>query len=308
MWVARALQVAARLGIADLLDDGPRPLAELADRAGCDRAALGRLLDALGTVGVFARTGTDGFGHTPMSAVLATGHPRSVGAVARLFGADWQWGAWSGLEHSIRRGDPALDHVLGIGLQAFLDGSPAEGRLFDEAMTGLSRLLNRTILNAYDFSEAGRIADVGGGHGTLLPDILAAVPKPTGVLLDKPAAAAKYRDALRGSDLADRLDVVGCDYFEPLPEKADTIVLNRVLHDWDDGPASVILRTCRDALRPGGGSSRSSSSSPATNAPRSWTCRCWCSAAAVNVPRGKRTTCSRDPASGWCGRSARPRP
>ncbi|MFD7668960.1 methyltransferase [Streptomyces sp. NPDC059788] len=253
MWVARALQVAAQLGIADLLGDEPRTLAELAERSGCHPGALGRLLSALSTVGVFARVGADTFQQTPMSAALAADHPRSVGAVARLFGSDWQWRVWSDLEYSIRQGEPALEHALGTDLLEFLDtSSPESGRLFDEAMTGLSRLLNRTILNAYDFSGAGRIADVSGGHSTLLLDILAAHPEPTGVLFDRPAVAGKYRDALREAGLSGRLDVVECDYRASLPEQVDTAVLNRVLHDWDDASASSILQACRRALRPGG--------------------------------------------------------
>ncbi|MGW5688838.1 methyltransferase [Nonomuraea sp. NPDC003754] len=253
MWIARALQVAAQLRIAEQLGEGPRTLAELAAECGCDPAALGRLISALSTVGFFARTGEDKIQQTPLSAVLADGHPHSVGAVARLFGSNWQWQAWSQLEYSVRHGKPALDQVVGTSLPAFLDTmSPEDGVLFDQAMTGLSRFLNRTILNAYDFSDAGRIADVSGGHGTLLVDILAGDPSLTGVLLDRPAVTAKVREKAREAGLGDRLDVVDCDYLESLPEQADTIVLNRVLHDWDDDSAARILRACRAALRPGG--------------------------------------------------------
>ncbi|SEM92474.1 methyltransferase [Nonomuraea pusilla] len=253
MWVARALQVAAHLRIAEQLAGGPRTLTELATECGCDPAALGRLISALSTVGFFARTAEDKIQQTPLSAVLSDDHPQSVGAVARLFGSNWQWQAWSQLEHSVRNGEPALDQVLGTSLLEFLDTmSPDDGALFDQAMTGLSRFLNRTILNAYDFSGAGRIADVSGGHSTLLIDILAGDPSLSGVLLDRPAITAKVRGRVREAGLGDRLDVVDCDFLRSLPEQADTIVLNRVLHDWDDDAAAGILRACRDALRPGG--------------------------------------------------------
>src|SRR6185369_6499324 len=52
-WVAQAIQVAAELGIADALADGPLPLDELADRVGADPEALGRLMRALISRGIF---------------------------------------------------------------------------------------------------------------------------------------------------------------------------------------------------------------------------------------------------------------
>ena len=52
-WVAQAIQVAAELGIADALAEGPLPLDDLADRVGADPDALRRLMRALISRGVF---------------------------------------------------------------------------------------------------------------------------------------------------------------------------------------------------------------------------------------------------------------
>ena len=253
MWIARSVHVAANLGIADLLAQGPRSVADLASASGTDPGALGRLLHALSTVGVFAHHNGAGFAQTPLSAALAANSELSVGAAARLFGTPWQWNAWSRLEHSVRTGSPGFDAAHGVDLVGYLDEvDPPAGQLFDTAMTGLSGLLNRAVLAAYDFAGSKRIADVGGGHSTLLLKVLESRPELTGVLLDRPTAADKFRKAAVDSPAAGRVDVVVCDCRKPLPESADTMLLNRVLHDWDDENAARVLSACREALKPGG--------------------------------------------------------
>ena len=56
---ARMIQIAAQLGIADILAHGPADPVLLAEESGCDAEALSRLLRALAASGVFTRT-TDG--------------------------------------------------------------------------------------------------------------------------------------------------------------------------------------------------------------------------------------------------------
>ncbi len=56
-WIAQAIGVAAELGIADLLIDGPKSGDELAQATGSHPRALYRLLRALAGVGVFTEVG-----------------------------------------------------------------------------------------------------------------------------------------------------------------------------------------------------------------------------------------------------------
>jgi hypothetical protein len=67
------------------------------------------------------------------------------------------------------------------------------------------------------------------------------------VLFDRPAVVAQARQQLPGQ----RCELVGGDFFESVPP-ADTYVLCRVLHDWDDQDAVRILSACRGSVTPGG--------------------------------------------------------
>src|SRR5919199_6846000 len=79
--VSQAIHVAAALGIADLLGDGPSSADELAEATGAHAPTLYRLLRALASVGIFIET--DGrFGLTPLAEYLRTDTPGSLRAFA----------------------------------------------------------------------------------------------------------------------------------------------------------------------------------------------------------------------------------
>src|SRR5687768_5659361 len=61
----QALSLAAKLGIADHLKDGPKPVAELALMAHVQPQPLYRLLRALAGVGIFAEEDNKNFRLTP---------------------------------------------------------------------------------------------------------------------------------------------------------------------------------------------------------------------------------------------------
>jgi 16S rRNA G1207 methylase RsmC len=122
---------------------------------------------------------------------------------------------------------------------------------FDRAMTDTARRITQSILSAFDFGRFATIADIGGGHGALLAAILAKHPDTQGILFDMPHVVAGADQLLQSSGVADRCRIVGGSFFEAVPE-ADACILKSVLHDWNDEQAITILRTCRQAMTPGG--------------------------------------------------------
>src|SRR5687767_3190627 len=84
--VGQALYVAAALGIADLLAEGPRPVEELADATGVDADALARVLRALAAQGIFVEVAPGRFGLTPIADCLRDDRPNSGRPSALLYG------------------------------------------------------------------------------------------------------------------------------------------------------------------------------------------------------------------------------
>ena len=106
-------------------------------------------------------------------------------------------------------------------------------------------------MSEYDVARFCRIVDVGGSQGVLLAGLLAAAPSATGVLFDLPDVVDGAREALAASGQADRVELVGGDFFDEVPAGGDLYVLKSILHDWDDERVLEILRNVHRASAPG---------------------------------------------------------
>ncbi len=115
-WVSRAIYVAAKLRIADLLEDGPKSPAALAEMTGVRADGLHRVLRMLASLGMFVETEDGCFALTPLAEGLRSKAPVSWRAFAIFCGESWHWRAWGELLHSVRTGQPAFEQVFGMGL------------------------------------------------------------------------------------------------------------------------------------------------------------------------------------------------
>jgi hypothetical protein len=243
--VTQAIHVAATLGIADLLRDGPRAGDDLAGATGAHPPSLHRVLRALASVGVLCEEPDGHFALTDVGDCLRSDAAEPVGGWAAYVGRPSHFAAWSNLLHGVRTGENAFRSVHGSDVWEYRARHPEDGAVFDRAMTDVTRRSNRHLLEAYDFSSFGSVVDVGGGHGALLAALLAAHPRMRGVLFDLPRVVAGAAPVLQAAGVADRCEVIGGSFFDDDPPPADAYVLKAILHDWDEDDAVRILRSCR---------------------------------------------------------------
>src|SRR5262245_29955029 len=76
--INQALYAAARLGVSDLLERGPRTASELSAELKMNEEALYRTLRALASQEVFEETSPRTFRNSPLSCFLRTAYPGSV--------------------------------------------------------------------------------------------------------------------------------------------------------------------------------------------------------------------------------------
>lgn len=246
--VSRSLHVAAELGIADLVEDGPKTVEELAAATGAHRDSLYRLLRALAAQGVFAEDERGRFATTPAAALLRRGALRDgVLLCGEVAGDGSWWSAVGALRHSVMTGEPAFRRQHGMGFFEYLGARPECGRRFDRGMANFATAENPAIAGAYDYSRFGHIVDVGGGRGGLLAEILARHPSARGTLFDLPEVVRDPAPLDRAA-MPGRWAAVGGDFFRSVPAGGDAYVLKRVLHDWSDDRCARILRRCREAM------------------------------------------------------------
>jgi O-methyltransferase domain len=246
--IARAVYVAAKLGIPDLLQDQQLQSEELAQATGMQPGALYRLLRALSSAGIVSEFPEHRFALTPVGRVLRSDVPGSMRALVVFCGEPFYLQAWQEILYSIQTGKPAWDKVHGMAVFDYYRQHPEDARIFDEAMTSLSWAEAHAVVRAYDFARFRTLVDVGGGHGTLLMTILHAHPQLHGILFDQPQVVEGARSRMTSEGLASRCDVVAGDFFQAVPQGGDAYMLKSIIHDWDDEYSVALLKNCRQVI------------------------------------------------------------
>ncbi len=247
--VARSIQVAAKLGLADLIGPQPRSVEELARDSGTHAPSLYRMLRALAGVGIFTETEDRRFALTPMGECLKSGE-RSLRPMIL-----WRYSlaqVSENLLYSVQTGRSAFEKVHGVPAFDYYAAHPEEAEVFNAAMRALGTQLVRSVLPAYDFSGVRRLVDVGGGSGALTVALLEEQPALAATLVELPFAVGMARSELSARGLSARCELVAQDALEAVPGGGDLYVLSNILHEWDDAAAQKMLENCRCAMASGG--------------------------------------------------------
>lgn len=243
--VSATICTLARIGLADHLTEGPRPVSELATATGTDPDMLYRFLRTAAGVGLFSEHADRSFGLTETGALLRSDVDGSLRYLAYLYGEESVWNCFAYAADTLRTGKPAGPALRGgRGWFEYMADSPEYAEVFHRAMTGVS---NRApeVAASYDFGRYRTIADIGGGQGRLLSAILAANPQQRGVLFDTESAIGGADPVLTEFGVRDRVECVVGDFFDSVPAGADAYLLKAILHDWNDADSVRILRNIR---------------------------------------------------------------
>lgn len=246
--ITRAIYTATKFGIADVLNDGPLTAEAIAERVDANPDAVFRLLRTLASRGVFAQQADGRFTLTPLADALRADAPTSVRGIVLFWGDHRHWEHWSQLPYAVQTGQPAVDALRGKPMFDFLADDPEFAAIFNDGMSSVSEIEIGPVLAAYDFTGAGTIVDVGGGHGGLLAAILRKWPQSRGILFDSDSVVEGAPPVLDAAGVAGRCSVIGGSFFESVPSGGDTYVLKHIVHDWDDATALQILRNVRAAM------------------------------------------------------------
>ena len=253
---SQAVYVAAKLGIADLLVDGPKSVHYLARTAEADAPSLYRVLRALSSFGVFSERSDRVFELNPTAEFLRSDSPCSLRDLAIFFGEDWHWTVCGQTLYSVRTGQAAWNRVHGQEVFPYFAANCEASKIFDRAMTSLSNLAIKAVIEVYDFAGIETLVDIAGGHGRLLTTILEANPEVSGVLFDLSHVIRGARENETVQDLSkapgSRLELTTGDFFVAVPAGADAYIMKHIIHDWDDERALTILKNIANVMKANG--------------------------------------------------------
>ncbi|MDH6129132.1 ArsR family transcriptional regulator [Kitasatospora sp. GP82] len=247
-WAIGALRAVVEVKVPDALADGPRTVAEISAATGTNADALYRVLRAVAAAGVLQERADGRFALTPVSEGLVSDAEGGIRDMF-LFASDpMLWRPYENVAHTLRTGEAAFVRAFGAPFYEYTKAHPDKAAVLDRAMLqnrypGMDR-----IFDEFDFGRFGRIADVGGGRGHFLAELLRRHPGTTGVLADQEHTVAEAKEIFDGSGLADRVTVVPTDFFVEVPSGCDAYFIKNTLHNWDNDKAVLILRSIRRAI------------------------------------------------------------
>ncbi|MGE0882756.1 MAG: methyltransferase [Blastocatellales bacterium] len=245
------VHVVATLRIADHIAAGVEEINELAKAANCDADYLDRVLRHLIGKGVFEEPSPGRFAlNEAARQLLEPG--MLLGLNLDGFGGRMAY-AWGTLLKAVRTGKPAYHELFGRPYWEDLDAHPEIAAEFDALMGPAGHgTPDPEILLDGNWESVSTVVDVGGGTGALLAEILLAHPQVHGILVDFPKTVARAAPTFAAVGVADRVEIIGQSFFDPLPAGADLYVLSKVLNDWPDRETLAILKRCAEAARPAG--------------------------------------------------------
>lgn len=247
-WASQCLFAVAKLDVADAVTHQPKHIDAIAAETKTNAGALYRLMRALASMGVFQEKDKKHFVHSDVSEMLRSDLPHTMKyLVLAELGADHYRG-WGNLIHSVKTGEIAFDELAQENIWDYYEKHPEDGSNFMKAMTGLSENFNMAVVPSYNWSGFKKIVDVGGGNGALLAAVLKDNKNAKGVLFDEPYVVQQAPEVLIQHGVADRVEVVGGNFFENVPEGGDAYLLKFILHDWNDERSAILLKKIANAM------------------------------------------------------------
>jgi len=243
-----ALGCVTELEIADKLKNGPKNTALLAAESGVKEEPLYRVLRALAAEGVFEEQAPKTFALTPAADLLRRDAKGSMRNMALFMATRIHFELAPEMMHSLKTGETVVEKVHNVSIFEYFEKDKITGEIFNDAMTDFSALVIPAALEAYDFGylNGKTLADIAGGHGKVLTEILVKYPEIRGKLFDLEHVVNGAKPRIESLGLTDRCSVCSGDFLKEVPE-ADAYVMKHIIHDWDDTKATTILRNIHKA-------------------------------------------------------------
>jgi len=254
-FLAEVLNTSVRMGIADILNEGPRSAEEIATEiqktGACQVHFLKRLLRAAAAAGIIDYHQDDQkYALNDVSKLLVDGPSTSKWGVL-LMQAPIIKSSLTLLEDNVRNGTYAFKSANGDELFEYLKEKNQQ-ELFNKFMRSVARdaMVAEIMSKRYSLQSFKHVVDVGGGIGLFLAHLLRFNPHLTGTVFDLPAVVEDGKKLLETDhkDIKDRLSFEAGNFFESVPTGGDLYMSKTVLHDWNSEKSKVILKNIHNAM------------------------------------------------------------
>lgn len=254
-WQSRALYVATKLELADVLGDDEKSTLEIASELQLHENHLYRLMRMLASIGIFYETAPRVFKNCKTSAFLRKDNSKNMRAMILMHNSPEMTEPWmESLENSIRDGGVPFAKANGNELFDYMDDHKDFDLLFSQAMDSVENLTGNLFLDDFNWGQFERIIDVGGSKGSKTITILQSYPNLKAVVFDRPQiieVAKTYWNTKVDSNVLARLTFEAGSMFDSLPvalSDKDLFVFFAIFHGLSDEQCTKVLLNLKSAM------------------------------------------------------------
>jgi len=244
-WESQCLFTANRLGIFEVLSNGPMSAETVADTLGVAPRQMKLLLKACVGLGLLEED-TGSFRNHPRSQTfLVPGQHGYLGNALRY--GDDMWAAWGQLGDVVRSGTPAIDS------ESYTGDDPEKTRNFVYGMHDRAVGIGRALVGLVDLSGRTQLLDIGGGPGTYAALFAQRNPDLRATVLDLPEVVALASEILHSMGASEQVRTLSGDYKSTaLPASNDVVLVSGVFHRESPETCRELILRARGALDPDG--------------------------------------------------------
>lgn len=236
-WKYLAVSTACKLNLFDNLQE-PTTAKQLAKKLSLNEDKLLLLLNALYNADFLGKN-AEFFKINSLSEFLIENNPESLKYACLHWSAE-HLNAWQNLDFSITTGKSSFEEIYGLPFFDYLNKNPKKLHAYHKAMYEYAKDDYKTLPDLIDFSKYKSVIDVGGGYGAVLEIIKKKNPSIKCFLFDLEKVVKNIA--------TQNIQKINGNFFDKIPNQSETIILSRVLHDWNDEKAGIILKNCFKAL------------------------------------------------------------
>lgn len=241
-WQYLTVYTACRLNIFDTLYNRTLTLTEISTECHLIEKRAVYLLKALSYMGYLQCSG-EKYELTSLSEFLTEQHPESLKYACLHWGSETM-NAWQHLDTAMQNETSSFEKIYGCGIFQYIEQDEQRLDEYHRSMYEYAQDDYQDLPSIIDFSQYKSVLDCGGGYGAAISQIKKANSSITCGLFDRPDVVKKARTL--------NIKQIGGDFFEYIPAGYEVILLSRIIHDWEDSKAQIILSNCHKSLPPEG--------------------------------------------------------
>lgn len=240
----RALQMCVKLGVVDILEQGPISASSAAKRANISEQGALVLLDCLNALGYVEKR--ENMYHLSRRGQKFLSKDSPAHFRNMLLFTDYLFGTFIQLESTIKAGGPARPNY-----ETF---SPETWQIFSHAMIELARSnVSEVAKNIPVPSQAKKLLDIGGSHGLYSIELCRRVPSLSAEIIDYPAVEPFAKSTIDSHGMSGRVRFRPMDFMkDELGNGYDIVLAFNIIHGLRQELNQTLAAKVFQSLNPGG--------------------------------------------------------